>query len=142
MPETCPRVYALTVKQPWASLIIHGYKTIENRSWRPPEHLIGKRISIHAGRNFDPAAMAEEKVLNALRRIPHPLPQGSLLGSVIVMGILKPDGSHQSRSSPLNIQGDLAWWIPGYFGWILRDATLLEQPIPMTGKLGLWTPMN
>ena len=25
---------ALTIKQPWASLIVHGIKDIENRTWR------------------------------------------------------------------------------------------------------------
>nr|WP_254884213.1 MULTISPECIES: ASCH domain-containing protein [unclassified Bacteroides] len=24
---------AITIKQPWASLIVHGIKDIENRSW-------------------------------------------------------------------------------------------------------------
>lgn len=28
------RVKVLTVKQPWASLIVHGIKDIENRSWQ------------------------------------------------------------------------------------------------------------
>ena len=28
------RVKVLTVKQPWASLIVHGIKDIENRSWK------------------------------------------------------------------------------------------------------------
>ena len=25
---------AITIKQPWASLIVHGIKDIENRTWR------------------------------------------------------------------------------------------------------------
>jgi hypothetical protein len=31
-PSTGPR--ALTVRQPWASLIIAGIKDVENRTWR------------------------------------------------------------------------------------------------------------
>ena len=30
---------ALTLHQPWASLIAHGVKTIETRSWAPPRSL-------------------------------------------------------------------------------------------------------
>lgn len=41
---------ALTVRQPWASLIALGVKTIETRSWRAPKALIGERIAIHAGK--------------------------------------------------------------------------------------------
>ena len=41
---------ALTIKEPWASLIINGYKTYEFRSWNTSYR--GK-ILIHAGRGFD-----------------------------------------------------------------------------------------
>lgn len=36
---------ALSIKQPWASLIVHGIKDIENRSWRTK---FRGRIYIHA----------------------------------------------------------------------------------------------
>lgn len=39
----------LTVIEPWAYAICHLDKRIENRSIRPPVHLIGERIAIHAG---------------------------------------------------------------------------------------------
>ena len=39
---------AITVKQPWASLIVHGIKDIENRTWPCPKRYIGKRVLIHA----------------------------------------------------------------------------------------------
>lgn len=39
---------ALTLWQPWASLVAEGIKTIETRSWRAPAALIGERIAIHA----------------------------------------------------------------------------------------------
>lgn len=41
---------ALTIRQPWASLIAHGVKTIETRSWRT--HYRGP-IAIHAGATAD-----------------------------------------------------------------------------------------
>lgn len=40
---------ALTVLQPWASLIARGLKPYEFRGWLPPRALIGQRIAIHAG---------------------------------------------------------------------------------------------
>ena len=39
---------AITLHQPWASLIAEGVKTIETRSWAPPAALWGERIAIHA----------------------------------------------------------------------------------------------
>src|SRR5574344_440163 len=38
----------ITVKQPWASLIVEGIKDIENRTRPCPKKYIGKRILIHA----------------------------------------------------------------------------------------------
>ena len=41
---------AITLHQPWASLIASGAKRIETRSWKPPDSLIGTEIAIHAGK--------------------------------------------------------------------------------------------
>ena len=39
---------AISIKQPWASLIAHGIKDIENRTWKCPQKYIGQRVLIHA----------------------------------------------------------------------------------------------
>lgn len=42
---------ALTLHQPWASLIAVGAKKIETRDWRPPVTIRpGTRFAIHAGK--------------------------------------------------------------------------------------------
>ena len=41
---------ALSIRQPWAWLIVNGHKNIENRTW--PTNFRGKFL-IHAGRKFD-----------------------------------------------------------------------------------------
>ncbi len=41
---------ALSIRQPWAWLIINGYKDIENRSW--PTNYRGT-FFIHASKTFD-----------------------------------------------------------------------------------------
>ena len=43
-------MYAITLHQPWASLIALGIKTVETRSWAAPGRLLGQTIAIHAGR--------------------------------------------------------------------------------------------
>lgn len=40
---------ALTVWQPWATLIAIEAKPYEFRGWQPPRWLVGKRLAIHAG---------------------------------------------------------------------------------------------
>lgn len=44
---------ALTVKQPWASLIANGTKQIENRTYPVPKTVRGHKVAIHAGKGFD-----------------------------------------------------------------------------------------
>lgn len=43
---------ALSLTQPWASLVATGAKKIETRSWRPNKSAIGQRIAIHASKGF------------------------------------------------------------------------------------------
>ena len=40
---------AITLWQPYASLLVAGRKPHETRSWPPPDSLLGARIAIHAG---------------------------------------------------------------------------------------------
>lgn len=42
--------FALSIKQPWAWLIVHGIKDIENRHWRTKFH---GRFFVHASKSFD-----------------------------------------------------------------------------------------
>jgi hypothetical protein len=46
-----PKTYALSLKQPWAALLIHGYKSVEVRKW--PTARRG-RVLIHAAGVSDP----------------------------------------------------------------------------------------
>jgi hypothetical protein len=69
---------ALTVVQPWAHAIVHLGKDIENRSWKPPETLIGKRFAIHAGCKC--SAEALEDFLDD----GYSFPDAPVLGAIIV----------------------------------------------------------
>jgi hypothetical protein len=44
---------ALTIWQPWATLIVLGKKPVENRDWPAPQSVIGQRVAIHGGRTWD-----------------------------------------------------------------------------------------
>src|ERR1700722_15999903 len=54
-----PQLYALSIKQPWAALVVQGLKTIKIRRW--PTARRG-RILIHAGRVPDTRPEAERHV--------------------------------------------------------------------------------
>ncbi|WP_375782883.1 hypothetical protein ACE10Z_23505 [Bradyrhizobium sp. Pha-3] len=49
---------AISLWQPWASLIACGAKPYETRDWAPPAELIGQTIAIHASKKVDKDARA------------------------------------------------------------------------------------
>lgn len=126
---------ALTVIQPWASLIVHGRKGIENRVWKPFRSLVGKRIAIHAGLSWDerfPGDLARDlgELAEKLGIVkPSDLPRGAIVGTAIVVGYVQ---------DVKMISVDQERWFSGPIGWILSDRKALPEPIPCRGSQGLW----
>jgi len=132
---------ALTLHAPWAWAVMHGGKDIENRSWAPPNHMLGQRIAIHAGM----ASLAEERedLVRICSNVPDEFMRGAILGTVQVVGYVDEQDvglmwngerieklrSHEPAESV---------WFGGPVGWLLRDPKPLERPIPQRGALGLW----
>jgi hypothetical protein len=111
---------ALTIKQPWASLIIEGHKDIENRGWRTQYRGL---LIIHAGKAVD---RDSPKKHGHLLHDPDHLLHGYLLGTVKLVGCVT---TAKSR-----------WAVHGQFHWILEDPRPFRSPVPMRGSLRLWFP--
>src|SRR5438046_6748395 len=77
------RGYALSLKQPWAALLVHGRKTIEVRRW--PTARRG-RILIHAARVPDPRKEAWNQVPRELREAARLA--GGIIGEAQLTGCL------------------------------------------------------
>ncbi len=73
--------YALSLKQPWATLVVHGLKTVEVRRW--PTARRG-RILIHAARIADERPEAWEHVPEHLEESARQL--GGILGAADLIG--------------------------------------------------------
>lgn len=121
-----PRL-ALTLIQPWATLVLHHGKDVENRSWTPGDRLrAGARVWIHAGKKLegDTTQWALKEIPGfAARMAEHDLPRGALVGHV------RFDGASSMSTSP---------WFVGPIGWRISDPVALATPIPCFGALGLW----
>ncbi|WP_195393665.1 ASCH domain-containing protein [Actinomyces urogenitalis] len=122
-------MYALTVRQPWASLIMSGHKRVENRPWRPsPQRLpVGQRFYIHSGKSRDtrPSELPGE-----LKTQFATAPTGVLLGTVVLAGIHSP-GECDSRC---RLYGDQN----AKYHWMLAAPEPLTVPVQMPGRLSLW----
>ena len=142
---------ALTLYQPWASLIAHGVKTIETRSWAPTG-ILDDRLAIHAGKrversNLDPET---ERAIAGLYGMEWWLevPRGEVVCTALVSDlrcVLETDGevAHLSQSSipgasptvPIDPHGDFR---KGRWLWFLRDVQRLDPTVPAVGRMGLW----
>ena len=71
----------LTIKQPWATLIMQGDKRFEFRSWQTKYR---GELLIHAGKAIDKEAM---KRLS--KYLPKELPYGKILGKVKLVDCIK-----------------------------------------------------
>ncbi|MDM8556483.1 ASCH domain-containing protein [Desulfococcaceae bacterium HSG7] len=111
---------ALSVRQPWAWLIVHGYKDIENRTWKTA---LRGRFLVQAGLKFDYQGYAD--VLNQFKISLPPVSMFDLGGIVGVAAIV--DCVNQSDSP----------WFSGPYGFILKNP----QPLPFSalrGQLGFF----
>ena len=131
---------ALTLTQPWATLVALGEKAIETRSWYTP---FRGEIAIHAAMGFPGWAKRlcfEEPfsiVLSKHGLSPDNLPLGRILCTVsledcIETRSLNPDyPSEQERAF-----GDFSY---GRFAWLLAGPLQTFDPAPyVKGHLGLW----
>lgn len=120
MSETLP---TLTIRQPWAWLIVNGHKDIENRSW--PTRYRG-RIYVHAGKGMtrDEYLMSDITAAEVGITIPpfEQLERGGIVGEVEIVDCVT------ESASP---------WFFGQCGFVLRNAKKLPFQ-PCKGALGFW----
>lgn len=144
---------AITIKQPWASLIVHGIKDMENRTWTCPKKYIGQRVLIHAsmkGANFWDSPVAG-RVDEFLRKISKAgtdwskYPFGSIIGSVEIVGCVVNHPSIWAEYTPdyiVGINPKIHEDMTGkkvIYNWVLANPILYEKPIEnVKGKLSFW----
>lgn len=117
---------ALTIWQPWAGLIIHGVKRVENRTWKSSLK-IGDRFAIHAGKDDGVAEWVEQEIYKLGSKMYWD--NGVILGTVRLAGII-------TRADQL--PPDQRKWFAGPVGWVLADARPWFMPPRCKGALGLW----
>ncbi len=117
---------ALSIRQPWAWLIVNNHKDIENRTW--PTNFRG-RIYVHAGRRMvgDDYPAQRKYIARAGIIIPEPLDLGAIIGEVTITGCVTAES--EAAQSP---------WFCGPYGFTLADPVAYDTPIPYRGRLGFF----
>lgn len=122
---------ALTIKQPWASLIVDGIKDIENRTWRTKYR---GRIYVHAGadKNVFKRYLTEQQLEKCREAFEAGKlgyaddgPFGAIIGEVDIIDCVQ---NHPS-----------IWAEQGVWNWVLANPVKYDQPIlNVKGALSFW----
>ena len=116
---------ALSIRQPWAWLIVNGHKDIENRDWTTK---VRGRVLIHASKGMtrDEYAFAFVHAEEQGVKIPAfgDLERGGIVGEAEIVDCV------EDHPSP---------WFFGDYGFVLREAKPLPFR-PCKGMLGFFTP--
>ena len=114
-----PRI-AVSVRQPWAELIMRGSKTIEARTKLTR---VRGRVFVYAGKNRvndeDEARVTREYGLEI-----DPLPRGVLVGTVEIVGC-RPLTPADSKDAAFPVRAD-----DKYFAWLLANPVRAERLRP------------
>jgi hypothetical protein len=137
---------AVTLTQPWASLVAVGAKRNETRSW--PTTYQGP-LAIHAAKGFPAWAeqTCESKPFrNVLDAVGYPWQPGMKrnrrqmpMGQIVAVGWLE-RVERISQNYPVDeIEGAFGNYTPGRYAWLFSRVYRLITPIAAKGSLGLWT---
>ncbi len=146
---------ALTVRQPWAWAIIHGQKSVENRSRNIAGSYRGP-VAIHAAKAD--ATLTQDDLDTFWRHAdgwppmtlsPEPgeqrgaWPHGALIGVVDLVGVHHAGECWKSVVNRAGVAVDewdcSPWAQDGAHHLVLANPLPLAEPIPYRGRLGLWT---
>jgi len=113
----------ISVQQPWAWLVVNGYKDIENRDWSTK---VRGMVGIHAGKKFDEAGYLY--VRQEFPEIEMPAPdsfeRGGIVGRVKITDCVEDSPSR---------------WFFGRYGFVLANGEPLPF-MPCRGMLGFFKP--
>ena len=147
---------AISIKQPWASLICtprkdnptKGIKDIENRSWKLPEKYIGQRVLIHASGKPDkePYMLFNDDQINCIGdRIMDVCAsyhlKSAIIGSVQLVGCeINHPSTWAEKSTGVFVSNTFVHKPEDkpIYNWILANHILFPEPIPCKGKLSFW----
>ena len=127
---------AITLWQPWATLVANGIKRYETRTWRP---LHTGPLAIHAaGRHsFHPQYMkaANMDILMPDLKMAN-LPFGAVVAVVDLVSCV--EMTEQMIEEQSKYEKLVGYWIVGRWAWKFDNVRPLRTPITYLGHQGIW----
>ena len=131
-------IRALSLWQPWASLIVSGIKRFETRSWRSQYRGL---LAIHAAKrptDFTATRDLADLIRQVKGHSPSELPRGTLVGFVEVVAY---HPTHEIRERLSREELRAGNYADGRWAWELQHPRWLPSYVPYKkyrGRQGLW----
>lgn len=142
---------AITIKQPWASLIVDGLKDIENRTWKTK---FRGRVLIHASmKPMKPFKFTQEQTIEMMNHkafgIEHEHPNSCIIGSVEIVDCVINHPSIWAEKTKIPYLEDVVLDVKHLskitkpnniiYNWVLANPIKFDKPIyNVKGKLSFW----
>jgi len=128
---------ALSLRQPWAWLLVEGIKTIENRKWNSKHR---GRFYIHASKGMTKQEYQFCKTFcepRTERELPdfNELLRGGIVGHVELVDVLLPP-----CVDPM-LDEVIRWQMEDQYGFVVEEPKRIPF-VECLGKLGFWTVPN
>jgi hypothetical protein len=121
---------AITIKQPYAQVIVQGIKDVENRTWKTN---FRGRVLIHAGKTIIPLEefkkeyykTRSKKLCETLISVNENNLTSAIVGSVEIVDCVR--------------NSESVWAMENHWHWILKNPVMFREPIRnVKGKLSFW----
>lgn len=128
---------AISIHQPWATMIIRGYKTIETRKHDRFKSLVGQTIAIHAAKRYDIDALKIVwwETLGLRGDLTYCAQIAAKVGGAII-GTAK---VIDARWLTVNDFESALCSCSGLYGLMLSDLVEFQTPIPYKGQQGIFS---
>lgn len=152
---------AITLWQPWASLVALRFKQYETRSWSTSYrgklliHAAARKATfnpfreLYEKKGFKGLTPSEQRAYAVCAEINNCVP--SRFGCIVAIadltncGRMMPAEGYKAEwevriSDQTELELAVGDWAPGRYAWKLENIKALTEPIPCKGKQGLWIP--
>ena len=132
-------VPAISLWQPWASLVAIGAKQIETRHWSAPRRHWGQRIAIHAAKRKNDLWLCEEHPFSEYD-LDAELPLGSLVATAVLARCTE---INELAAAELQATRPHEYAFGNYdigrWAWVLLHVEPLAEPVPWRGAQGFFS---
>ena len=147
-PSTGARLLALTLYQPWATLVALGHKRVETRAWTCPETCLDTWLAIHASMRglsaADLHALLDREPFRSVlaahgitagTETDATLPRGAVVALAHLVACVPTVRIVSQLTAQERAFGD---YRPGRFAWSFDQVVRLARPVRVGGARWLW----